>query len=89
MVTERRLCPTRPDGVHALIAQSIAPATCLERQRRLYHKCYACRYQGLSAEAQLAPEVVAAARAVPVPVPALKSVAATATKSTTTKKKKA
>jgi len=49
----RRLCPTRPDGVHALIAQSIEPATCLDRQRRLYHKCYACQYRGLGAEAVL------------------------------------
>lgn len=46
----RRLCPTRPDGAHSLIAQSITPAVCLQRQRSHYHKCFACQYQGLSAE---------------------------------------
>lgn len=69
----RRLCPTRPDGAHSLIAHSISPATCLERQRRNYHKCFACLYRGLSATvvlptlaapAPLPPEPVAA----PVPV---------------------
>jgi hypothetical protein len=28
---------------------------CLERQRRGYHKCFTCQYQGLSASATLPP----------------------------------
>jgi len=52
---DRRLCPTRTSGAHSLIAHWITPATCLERQRRSYHKCFTCRYQGLSAEATLPP----------------------------------
>jgi hypothetical protein len=50
---DRRQCPTRESGVHALIAHWITPATCLERQRRNYHKCFACLYRGLSATAVL------------------------------------
>jgi hypothetical protein len=52
---ERRLCPTRTSGAYALIAHWITPATCLERQRRSYHKCFTCSYQGLSPGAVLAP----------------------------------
>jgi hypothetical protein len=50
---DRRLCPTRANGAHSLIAHWITPATCLERQRRSYHKCFTCQYQGLSASAVL------------------------------------
>jgi hypothetical protein len=50
---DRRLCPTRTSGAHSLIAHWITPATCLERQRRSYHKCFTCRYQGLSADTTL------------------------------------
>lgn len=50
---DRRLCPTRTSGAHSLIAHWITPATCLERQRRSYHKCFTCQYQGLSASAVL------------------------------------
>lgn len=39
---ERRHCPTRPDGTEVLIAHSIDPATCEERQGRHYHKCFSC-----------------------------------------------
>lgn len=59
---DRRLCPTRASGAHSLIAHWITPATCLERQRRNYHKCFACQYQGLSASA-----ILPAAKAVPLP----------------------
>ena len=52
---DKRLCPTRTSGAHSLIAHWITPGTCLERQRRAYHKCFTCRYQGLSATAVLAP----------------------------------
>lgn len=54
-VDRKRLCPTRTSGAISLIAQWITPTTCLERQRRNYHKCFTCQYQGLSAEAILTP----------------------------------
>lgn len=54
-VDDKRSCPTRTSGALSLIAQWITPATCLERQRRNYHKCFTCQYQGLSAAAILAP----------------------------------
>ena len=40
-----RQCPTRADGVDSLIAHEIAPATCQERQRKHYHKCYTCAHR--------------------------------------------
>ncbi len=40
-----RQCPTRVDGADSLIAHEIAPATCQERQRRHYHKCYTCEHR--------------------------------------------
>ena len=40
-----RQCPTRADGADPLIAHGIAPATCQERQRRHYHKCYSCAHR--------------------------------------------
>lgn len=49
----RRLCPTRCGGAHSLIAHLITPATCLERQRSSYHKCFTCEYRGLAADALL------------------------------------
>jgi len=58
----RRLCPTRTNDAHALIEQWITPGTCLERQRRSYHKCFSCKYQGLSAAS-----VLPTARPAPVP----------------------
>jgi hypothetical protein len=61
----RRLCPTRANGVASLIAHWITPATCLQRQRSNYHKCFTCRYQGLGANATL-PTVKPLA---PVPLP--------------------
>jgi hypothetical protein len=48
-----RLCPTRASGAHSLIAHWIAPHACLERQQRNYHKCPACQYRGLPADALL------------------------------------
>jgi hypothetical protein len=50
----RRLCPTRASGAHSLIAHWITPATCLERQRRNYHKCFTCQYRGQGADVVLA-----------------------------------
>jgi hypothetical protein len=35
-------CPTRQDGADPLIAHGISQGTCMERQRRHYHKCYTC-----------------------------------------------
>jgi len=52
---DKRLCPTRTSGALSLIAHWITPATCLERQRKSYHKCFTCQYQGLSASAALPP----------------------------------
>ena len=57
-----RLCPTRSNGAHSLIAQRITPASCFERQRRNYHKCFTCQYQGLGVSA-----ILPAARPVPAP----------------------
>jgi hypothetical protein len=66
-VDDKRLCPTRTSGAISLIAHWITPATCLERQRRSYHKCFTCQYQGLSASTILpAPPKV-------VPVPKLEA----------------
>jgi hypothetical protein len=62
---DRRLCPTRTSGAHSLIAHWITPATCLERQRRGYHKCFTCQYQGLSASAVLQTPPRAAAEPAP------------------------
>lgn len=53
MLERRRLCPTRSGGGHSLIAHLITPAACLERQRSNYHKCFACAYRGLAADAVL------------------------------------
>ena len=64
-VDEKRLCPTRVSGALSLIAHWITPATCLERQRRSYHKCFTCQYQGLGANAVLPPPPK------PVPLPKL------------------
>ena len=50
---DRRLCPTRVGGAHSLIAHWITPATCFERQRRSYHKCFTCQYRGLAADVRL------------------------------------
>lgn len=70
-VENRRQCPTRTDGVHSLIAHWITPAVCLDRQRHNYHKCFACQYRGLGADAKLAGPLRASTpettpRAVPV-----------------------
>jgi len=46
---EFRQCPTRASGAAPLIAHWIAPGSCLERQRRNYHKCFTCAFRGLSA----------------------------------------
>ena len=51
--SQRRLCPTRSNGAHTLIAHWITPDTCLARQRQGYHKCFACAYRGLAAGAVL------------------------------------
>ena len=39
-----RTCPTRVDGAAVLIAHKVTSATCLERQRGGYHKCFTCAY---------------------------------------------
>lgn len=49
-----RGCPTRADGAEVLIAHSISGEICHERQRRLYHKCFACAHRGRSAAATVA-----------------------------------
>jgi len=53
VVENRRLCPTRASGAHALIAHWITPDVCLARQRTGFHKCFSCAYRGLSAGAVL------------------------------------
>ena len=50
---DHRQCPTRADGVVPLIAHWIQPATCLERQRKNYHKCFLCLYRGKGADLRL------------------------------------
>ncbi len=49
--SENRSCPTRADGSEVLIAHRIPLATCQERQRRMYHKCFACAFRGAEAGA--------------------------------------
>ncbi|MSR61810.1 MAG: hypothetical protein EXS08_05130 [Planctomycetes bacterium] len=53
LADDRRLCPTRVGGAHSLIAHWITPATCFERQRSSYHKCFSCQYRGLAADVRL------------------------------------
>ncbi len=48
---ERRQCPTRASGSLPLIAHWITAATCSERQREHYHKCYTCAFRGVGAGA--------------------------------------
>ena len=59
---DRRQCPTRSNGAAPLIAHWITPPTCLERQRRNYHKCFTCLYRGLGAN-----QVLPVLPALPVP----------------------
>ena len=65
---KRRLCPTRASGAHSLIAHWITPTTCLERQRRNYHKCCTCQYRGQGADLVLPVPPKAAAPEAPVSV---------------------
>ena len=51
----RRSCPTRADGAEVLIAHTITPSACQERQGRLYHKCFTCVHLGAGATTPLAP----------------------------------
>lgn len=53
-VENRRLCPTRTNGAHPLIAHWITPDVCLGLQRKGFHKCFTCAYRGLAASAVLA-----------------------------------
>ncbi len=39
-----RNCPTRMDGVPALLSHRVTVPQCAERQRQHYHKCYTCRF---------------------------------------------
>lgn len=39
-----RTCPTRIDGGSVLFAHKVSTATCKERQREGYHKCFTCAY---------------------------------------------
>ncbi|MEM7519014.1 MAG: hypothetical protein AAF368_19085 [Planctomycetota bacterium] len=39
-----RTCPTRIDGVRALLAHQVTKSTCAEKQRQRYHKCFTCRF---------------------------------------------
>jgi hypothetical protein len=79
---DRRLCPTRSSGAHSLIAHWITPGTCLERQRRNYHKSFSCSYRGLGAEAVLPPPA-------PPPPPASMPVVVPVRKATSKKLKSA
>jgi hypothetical protein len=63
-----RQCPTRASGAPALIAHWITPATCLERQRASYHKCFTCQYRGLGAGVAL-PKPAPAEERAPAPAP--------------------
>ncbi len=74
-----RTCPTRVDGAAVLIAHKVTSATCLERQRGGYHKCFTCAYNhayvaqhGLPVEpaAAASPLRPAAEEPAPQPVPA-------------------
>ena len=77
LLEDRRLCPTREDGADPLIAHLIPRATCQERQRRHYHKCFTCVYRNgaegkgkaMAAEATIARRLPALEVA-PVPEPA-------------------
>lgn len=85
IATDRRQCPTRPDGSHALIAQSISPLACLERQNSHYHKCFACRYRGLDPSVILPPPPREAREPAPVLVPAVRRAPKKAAKAAKTK----
>lgn len=50
-----RQCPTRRDGAEVLIAQTVTPAMCQDRQRGLYHKCWTCIHRQGAAVARPAP----------------------------------
>jgi hypothetical protein len=38
-------CPTRADGVEALISQTVTTPMCQDRQRGSYHKCWKCAFR--------------------------------------------
>ena len=67
-----RVCPTRDSGHAPLIVQRIALATCFERQRRNYHKCFTCAYRGLAANERPALAAPREVEAPPEPEPARK-----------------
>ncbi len=69
----RRQCPTRTDGAHPLIAHWITPAVCLQRQRQLYHKCFACEYRGLAADKVLPSALKTVPASIPAVVPVRKA----------------
>lgn len=39
-----QVCPTRTDGLVALMASTITVAECQKRQREHYHKCPTCTH---------------------------------------------
>ncbi len=39
---DQRICPTRADGLLALIAATIHTSECQKRQREHFHKCPTC-----------------------------------------------
>ncbi len=52
-----RQCPTLTGDDRPLIAHSIQPSACQDRQRQFYHKCHRCIYRGQSADFVLPAQV--------------------------------
>jgi hypothetical protein len=61
-----RVCPTRADGVEALMAHTISIAECQKRQREHFHKCPTCVHQNANAAAPVV-AFAAASREAPKP----------------------
>jgi len=55
-----QLCPTRIDGVQALLAHKVTHAQCQERQRGSYHKCFTCTFNNAYATQRARPAALAA-----------------------------
>lgn len=62
---DRRLCPTRTGGADPLIAHLITLATCQERQRGQYHKCFTCSFRNAVANPAPRPPKIAELERVP------------------------
>ena len=57
-----RLCPTRIDAEHTLVAHTIKQSMCQTRQREHYHKCGTCEHNNarVAEVARTAPKAAAA-----------------------------